>query len=1339
MRRTLLTLMTVLSVYTICAQTGRLFNTDNGLSSSFVGHIYQDRDGFIWISTRNGLNRYDGYNFKVFKKGQPGCEGMRSNYINYTVESRDNILYIGTQRGVQTYSNDRFEDVKLIDDEGSNVISFVNCIAELDDGTILISTSSNGIFASKGNHVAHPWEKTRGFGKGARKLFQSSDRTVWVLTESVGIMAINGNSKRNYFTSPELKMTALDICEDKYGNIYVATYSKGLWVKSKKDLDFRHIDALGDLHVQSLYVRRDGNIMLGLDGHGCAIYHPQNGSVAWNPYHSHEINLQHAKVFAFTEDNAGNIWMAMLQKGVYVQQQKTAEFGYMGVKLGNKNTIGDCCVTSTLIDSKGRSWVGTDKDGLYVLDQNHNLITHVEGTPQTILSIREDKEGRIWTGSYVSGIGYIDPVSYKYNKVELGVAPRLSAFDIAIDSHDNMWIASMGDGVIKYNHNSKLLKVYKANQSATSDRKVNGLINNYVNQVALSENSQMLIVATTMGLCCLDISKDSWVSAWGKNALNYGLNIRTTMASNGKYVWYGTDDGLYRYDVATGKTLLLTEKDGLPDRGIASISRDKDGSLWVATDHGLCTINEQAGKIMECYYVDDGLQSNEFSDRAASVGPNGTILLGGTGGITWFYPRNITTPKWQAKVKLTNFIVSSMPVVSGNKSGSYTITKKPVMESNNFDLSPDDNTFTMQLSTLTYDAPEHIAYAYSMNGEEWTVMQPGQNEINFSHVATGIYKLRVKALKNGQESEINQFTIHIHAPWYKSPIAYLLYILLAIAASTWYVIYRRRKENDRMELQEHIHAEEMSEAKVKFFMNISHEIRTPMTLIVAPLVSLLKEDHDPKRTGAYITIKRNAERILHLINQLMDLRKVEKGMMKMHMRETDLIGFIEDICNMFEYQAKAKKIKFKFHHTDETLPVWIDLTNFDKVIVNLLSNSFKFTPLSGHVDISVRHDGKYVTIDVKDDGEGIPKDRIDKIFERFYQSETRTNDRYIGTGIGLDLTNSLVLLHHGTITASNNEDGPGSTFSVTIPLGNSHLRPDEIAAETLNEEPQDQITTLLKESYEYDKENAKDTQSVDQQPAKGGKPHLVIVEDDIDILQYLTQELRENFRITSYGNGQDALTGILKDVPDIVLSDIMMPLMDGNTLCAKLKNNIRTNTVPIVLLSAKSSDEEKLEGLETGADAYIVKPFNLDILRRTLINLLESRNVMRNKIDGSESQDNKVENLDMQTADDKLMEKVMKVINANMNNADLSIDAIAKEVGLSRVHFYRKMKTLTNQSPHNFLRNIRIKQAARLFDDGHQNVNEVMYAVGYNNASSFSVAFKAVYGVSPREYIKLKY
>ena len=1339
MRKALLTVFTFMLACISNAQTGKLFNTDKGLSSSFVGDIYQDNDGFMWISTRNGLNRYDGYNFKVFKKGQPGCDGMLSNYINTVRQSRDKTLYIGTQRGVQIYKDDKFQDITLFSPLGKKAIAFVNCVAERKDGTMLVGTSGNGVFIVKDHKEGHPFTPASDI-QGVRNIFESSDQTLWFLTENKGLVTLKGNKRTNYFSDEAMKMTSLAICEDKAGNIYIGTYQHGLYVKAKNTNEFRHIEATGDLHIQALYVCRNGNILLGLDGHGVAILNPKNGHITWNPYFSHEINIHRSKVYSFAEDNSGNIWFGMLQKGVFMQPEKPIGFGYTGTKMGNKNIIGDCCVTSTLIDSRGRSWVGTDKDGIYVLDSNHNLIVHISDMPSTIIALAEDKEGRIWAGAYVRGLGYIDPDTYKYNKVELSVASQINIFDIKADTRGDLWIATMGHGLIRYNPTTGYTKVYSANESAPDNRKQNALVNGYINQLALSKDNQRVYVATTMGLCCLDIARNSWTTAFGENVLNYGVNIRSVAETSGKFLWYGTDNGLYKRNITNGQSELFKEGKGLPDNGIASIIKDKDNNIWVATDHGLCQMNEGNGDVKYCFYVDDGLQSNEFSDGAASLGADGTLLLGGIGGITWFNPRNIKTSRWQAKVQLTNFLVNGLPIATGEKSGSYTVTDKPVMGSDMFELAPDDNTFSIQLSTLTYDAPEHISYSYRINNDQWTTLQPGQNEINFSRLPPGMYKFKIKAEKNGQESEIKEFSIRIHAPWYLSSFAFILYLALIIGAIYLYVRNRKRKEKNRLELQDHIHAEEMNEAKIKFFINISHEIRTPMTLIMAPLMTLLKDESDPQRTGAYITIKRNADRILHLINQMMDLRKIEKGMMKMRMRETDIIGFINDICNMFEYQAKAKKIKFKFIHEDEHLAVWIDLANFDKVLVNLLSNAFKYTPTGGKVDITVSHDDKNMVIEVHDTGEGIPKDKINRIFERFYQSETHTNNRHLGTGIGLDLTNSLVLLHHGSITAKNNEDGPGSTFTVVIPLGKSHLREDEIAIEENDQDNEPKkVVDILKEAYEFQQEEEEQMGAPTEQPsAKRGKPWLAIVEDDMEIQQYLAQELKNSFKVSTYDNGQEALTGILKDVPDIVLSDVMMPLMDGNTLCAKLKHNIRTNMIPVVLLTAKSSDEDKLEGLETGADAYIVKPFNLDILKRTLQNLIAARNIMRNKMAGKESQEKKVENLDMLTADDKLMERVMKVINANMKNADLSIDYIAKEVGLSRVHFYRKMKTLTNQSPHNFLRNIRMKQAARLFDDGHQNVNDVMYAVGYNNASSFSVAFKAVYGMSPREYIKIR-
>ena len=516
----------------------------------------------------------------------------------------------------------------------------------------------------------------------------------------------------------------------------------------------------------------------------------------------------------------------------------------------------------------------------------------------------------------------------------------------------------------------------------------------------------------------------------------------------------------------------------------------------------------------------------------------------------------------------------------------------------------------------------------------------------------------------------------------------------------------------------------MSEAKLRFFMNISHEIRTPMTLIVSPLTSLIKQDNDPHRRSVYETIRRNAERILALINQMMDLRKIDKGQMQMRMHETNLIGFIEDIHTLFTQQAQAKDIRFNYEHDTDVLPVWIDRNNFDKVVMNILSNAFKYTPAGGEISIRVTHDEKHATIAFYDNGEKIPEDQLEHIFERFYQSPTSENNRKSGTGIGLDLTRSLVELHHGTISVHNNADGEGCEFVVTIPLGNKHLKPEEMAIEKEERMP---ATNLLDHDVE--------TPQVVEVPKTSNVQRIVIAEDDKEIREYLERELSANYTVVCCENGKEAFTEILKTVPDLVISDVMMPEMDGNTLCSKVKSNPTTSHIPVIFLTAKNRDEDQLEGLETGADAYMVKPFNMDILRRTIVNLIYTHHMLRLKYGRNDQLEQQVDEVRIQSPDDKLLERIMSTINKNINNPDLSVYSIADEVGISRVHLHRKMKELTGQTPHDFIRNIRLKQAAKLLASQNMNITEVMFACGFNNAASFSTIFKKFYGMSPREYM----
>ena len=452
--------------------------------------------------------------------------------------------------------------------------------------------------------------------------------------------------------------------------------------------------------------------------------------------------------------------------------------------------------------------------------------------------------------------------------------------------------------------------------------------------------------------------------------------------------------------------------------------------------------------------------------------------------------------------------------------------------------------------------------------------------------------------------------------------------------------------------------------------------------------------------------------------------------MQLHMRDTNLVSFINDIYTLFAQQAKNKNILFHFDCDQERIMAWIDRGNFDKIIINILSNAFKFTPTGGEIRITLTTNEKEASISIFDNGEKIPEDKLERIFERFYQTPSSANDRNIGTGIGLDLTRSLVELHHGSIEARNNADGPGCEFTVTIPLGNEHLTPEEMVTNEVEEE--ETTESIIEEEMQQEEEEVATSTDL---PKVGRRQKIVVVEDDSEIRSYLTEALSEDYDITDCSNGKEGLAAVLKTMPDLVISDIMMPEMDGTTLCSKIKTNNATNHIPVILLTAKSREEDQLEGLETGADAYIVKPFNMDILRRTIVNLIHSHHTLQLKFGRNDQLEELVEDIKMKSPDEKLLERVMTAINHNLNNAELSVDRIADEVGISRVHLHRKMKELTGQTPHDFIRNIRMKKAASLLSAGDMNVSEVMYACGFSNAASFSTVFKKMYGMSPREYM----
>ena len=1343
-------LILILSAFSILpswGQSGKLFNTDNQLSSNLATQVFQDKSGFIWIATRNGLNAYDGYHISIMKKELANSQGLNSNYINCITQDDKGHIILGTNNSLLAYTGSEFRKIPMLDSKGKELTTYVTQVYSLRNKDIAVGTSGYGILLKKPDaQECHAMKGDVEKLKHIHKLLEDKQGRLWIITEDGRLHRKEKNGKITSRFHGTEGLTIQDIQQDDFGNFYLATKDKGVYVLKNGSNVFARIPNIGNLPIDNIYISRNNLLYIGSDGMGICVYDPKTGIVQDNPLFSRLVNLAKSKITSIIEDNRGNIWVSMLQKGVFMQGNAQNDFNYMGFRLGNRNVIGENSITSLCVNQGDQVWVGTDKDGLYLFNIGTRTVQGHFLEQTTILALCKDSDGKTWVGTYSDGLGYLDAAGI-FHPVDLGISKSIGIFGINQDPQGNLWIGTMGAGLFCLGKDGSR-KNYRAKYGTENNLNANCLPNDYTSRLSFSKDGNLVYVATSVGLACLDRKRNSWISTFrGINCMNKNGFSHCVFTDSKDRVWYGTEDGAFCFDFKKGiKPKFYSTANGLTDNSVASITEDNLGKIWIGTTVGLNQLDPENGKIIK-YYAESGLQSNEFSDASVcTTWGKKVILMGGSGGLNWFQADKVRLHPWLAKVVISGFLVNNTAVIPGMESGSYTITEDRVTVSKEFQLSHDDNSFSLQLSTLTYNDVEQISYAYSINGETWRIVPVGQNELAFSHMAPGRYDFRIKAICNGYETPVNAFTIIVHPAWYASFWAKLFYLLMFVAAIVLYMRHRKRQEEDRLTLQQHIHAEEMSEAKIKFFMNISHEIRTPLTLIITPLLSLIKEDKEPHRQGIYEIIRKNSERILHLINQMMDLRKIDKGQMVMRMCKTDMVSFINEEYDLFKQQAIAKSIDFEYQHDCEELPVWIDRNNFDKVIINTLSNAFKFTPTAGHILLSLTHTDHHAYISIKDSGIGIPKDKLETIFQRFYQTPDDPNDRNVGTGIGLDLTRSLVELHYGTISARNNEGEKGSKFEhgsefiIRIPLGKDHLKPEEIIEE--EEMKKDQNNELAEaEQEEQLAENndqpAETLNNSDTTPtsAKGAKAEIVIVEDEEDIQEYLKAQLSSDFKIRTYPNGKVALNEILKNKPDLVISDIMMPEMDGTTLCAKLKSNINTNDVPIILLTAKSREEDQLEGLQTGADAYILKPFNMDILRRNIINLLTMRRTLRNKFTGNESQNHQVEHKEIQTPDDALMQRVMAVINENIGDSDLSVDMIAQKVGISRVHLHRKMKELTNQTPHSFIRNIRLQQAAKLLKDGKQSITDVMYACGFSNSASFSTMFKNLYGCSPREYM----
>lgn len=1347
------------------AQTGKFYSTDKELSNSLINAVYQDRKGFIWIATENGLNKFDGTRFSIYRHNATDSTSLKNNYVRTLFEDSRGNFWIGCINGLQRYdrATDNFHELFISRKDGRKN-PHITSIIERRNGDLWIATSGQGAISLKKNsnpasfHIET--ELTDQIGSNyLNVIFEDSRQNLWIATEEKGLYRYSPESKELKSYKAPYHIAGDDvsaICEDAHGQIFVGTLTKGLFrLSSRQEGNFEPVlyQNRMNLNIRTLIIDTRGKLIIGTDGEGVKEYQPQQDIIVDSEINAGPFDFSKSKVHSLIEDKDHNLWLGIFQKGLILVPGISNKFDYYGYKSIHNNTIGSSCVMAIHTDEQATIWIGTDNDGLYAInDQGKQLrhYTHQAGNPQsvpgTILCLYEDSNQELWLGSYFDGLARMnkqtgtcqDATSLLQGNLNAG-KPKVSC--IIEDKNKNLWVGTYGSGLYKINLPTQHVTYYESTRNENDDWSINRLPNDWISYL-LEDKEGMIWIGTYKGLAVLNPQTDNFINYKKQNNLLPGYVVYSLLESSNGEIWAGTSEGLVCLNKDRLTPVLFTTADGLPSDIICGLAEDEKKNIWISTHQGISKLNPPEKKFIN-YYAGDGLQGNEFTRTAVFKDKRGKIFFGGTNGVTAFYPQDITEIKKEMNVLITGFHVANRPVKKGDKSGNNVITDTAVMDTEQFTLAYNENTFSIDFSVLEFSNPDRISYQYKIKelGDEWISTQPGTNRVTYSSLKPGKYTFSVQARDHNNFSNIRTVTIAITPPWYQTWWAKVIWGCLGallIYALTMYILSRIRH---RQEVMRQKHMEQINEAKLQFFINISHEIRTPMTLIISPLEKLLAE-HSEKQP-VYLMIYRNAQRILRLINQLMDIRKLDKGQMHLKFRETDIVGFINDLMQTFNYQAQKKNITFTFEKELEgadSLKVWIDLNNFDKVLMNVLSNAFKYTHEGGNIEVLLKtgHNDAYrgalkdyFEIDITDNGIGIDKNKIEQIFERFYQIDNDMTQSNFGTGIGLHLSRSLVELHHGIIKAENREDGQGTRFIIRLPLGSNHLKAEELEnPEETGSEPT--ISQLPKDSiYETEEENK--TNEYRKHKAKT-RYRVLIVEDDEEIRRYIRSELDSDFRIYECTNGREGLETILKEKPDLVISDVMMPEMDGITLCRKIKQNININHIPIILLTAKSKAEDQIEGLEIGADAYIVKPFNTELLRTTISNLIANRERLRGKLVGEQQVEEKITKIEMKSNDEILMSKVMKTINDHLADPTLNVEMLAANVGMSRVHMHRKLKELTNQSARDFIRSIRLKQAANLLREKNLSVSEVAYATGFSNLSHFSNTFRDFYGISPSEY-----
>ena len=1287
------------------------FQVEEGLSNNTVITSIQDEDGFMWFGTKDGLNRFDGYRFKTYRSQNDPIHSLGSNYIQ-SLHAYKGTIWVGSDKGLYQYDK------------------------KTDQFTVLNEAINDRI-----NDINHDQ-------KG----------NIWFISGNI-LYKYAPLKKETKTFSPNKYFVATSITRDTKGEIWASSLNK-IYHYSEENLSFENIPLNPpsnkiNFRITVIYALDENNIVIGTQNHGVLLYNRKDKTTTDLKFSTKE------PVFVRQFKRRGNqeLWIAS-ESGVYVYNLKTINSVNLKKNYNDPYAISDNAAYSITIDKENGIWIGTYFGGInyhqkqytqfkkYFPQKNQNSISG-----SAVREIHKDDAGDFWIGTEDAGLNRFNPktgifTSYLPN----GSKNSVSYYNIhaLLPRKDKIWAGTFEHGLDVLDRKSgAVIRHYSANDAST------GLRSNFIFSFYETKKKELLVI-TTSGIYKYNEQKDnfeilkmfpetahytnfkedsegnSWAGSYRDGLFFYnpktkkrevfiydyknpnGISnnsINSIFEDSRKNLWFATENGLNLLDKKTRTFKKFTTKNGFPSNVVYSILEDETKNLWLTTSKGLVKFNPDH-KTIKIYTTANGLLSDQFNYSSAFRDNNGDMYFGNLNGMISFNPKNFTKNKYTPSIFITNLQINNKDIdVNENDSP----IKQSISHLDELELDNNQSSFNLEFASLNFTAPELTEYWYKLENvnNDWVYLGRN-NKVFFTELAPGDYVFKVKSLNSfGVWSKEVALKIVILPPFWASSYAYFFYFLL-ICGSFYYIIrYSQNltqiKNNRKIKHLNDEKEKEIYQAKIDFFTNVAHEIRTPLTLIKGPLEKLLVMEHPSAEVPQNLSImKKNTSRLLKLVNELLDFRKSEIGGLKLTFVEANISSLVRNLHFRFSQLIEERGIEFELELGEKDIFAFVDKEAFKKILSNLINNAIKYS--KDKVSITLFRDEKKLTLIVKNDGDLIPFQLKDKIFEPFFRVDNM--DSASGTGIGLSLAHSLAQLHNGSLQLI--ADSKLNIFEVVVPL---------------HQEEEFMLYTDAEKDV-----NQKETEPVERE-IKQEKSQILVVEDNEDLLQFITTELGSSYIVLKADNGENALKIIHNENIQLVISDVSMPVMDGITLCKKIKTNLETSHIPVILLTAKNSLKSQIDGLEVGADAYIAKPFSMDYLKVQANNLIENRKQIMNYYASSPL--SHIKSIAHNKTDEKFLKKLDEEILKNITDQDLSVESLAEIMNMSRSTLYRKIKDISNLSPNELINLVRLKRAAELLLNENYKMYEIAEIVGYKSQTSFGRNFQKHFAMSPSDYVTM--